>query len=109
LIYNQFGLVVGVAYTGILFAAAVAGGRHVGILRADGVLHGPPPDAREVLLVDDVVFSGTSISRAKTQLENQGYRVTAFACIVDRTSEMQTGANADQTNITLPLYSSYTV
>ncbi|MBX7143489.1 MAG: hypothetical protein K1X79_03485 [Oligoflexia bacterium] len=84
---QDFDMVVGLAYTGIFFAAAVAGGRLVGIFQTDGKLFGPAVKAHKVLLVDDVIYSGTRMKRAQQAVEAAGGRVVGFACIVDRSAK----------------------
>lgn len=84
--HDDFDLVVGMAYTGILFAGAVAGGKPVSILQHDNNIFGPSVNSKRVILVDDVVASGGRMLRAEKVLENNGAKVVGFACIVDRTS-----------------------
>ena len=81
---DEFDLVVGCAYHGILFASAIAGGKHAAILQADGKLCGPPVRGSRVVLVDDVVSTGKGLSKAQRRLEEEGANVVGFACIVDR-------------------------
>lgn len=83
---SQFDMVLGLAYTGIFFASAVAGGRLAGIYQTDGKLYGPSVKGRKVLLVDDVIHSGTHICKAQQAIEALGAKVVGFACIVDRLS-----------------------
>jgi orotate phosphoribosyltransferase len=81
---GSFDLVVGLAYTGIMFACAVAGGRQVGIIQANQAYFGPDIKGRRVVLVDDVIFTGKRLVAAQQLLEAQGAEVVGFACIVDR-------------------------
>lgn len=82
--HHLFDVAVGLAYAGIFFAAAVAGGRHVAILQTDGEILGPPLKGKRVVVVDDVVHSGRKIARAGERLQAAGAEVVGFACIVDR-------------------------
>ena len=82
---DNFNAVLGISYSGILFAAAIAGGRQVNILQKDGEIYGPSLKGKMVLIVDDVVASGAQMKDAATRAEKQGAKVIGFACIVDRT------------------------
>ncbi len=82
---DSFDIVVGIAYRGILFAAALAGGRPVAILEREGEISGPDLSGKKVLIADDVVFSGEHILSAQRKVEARGGVVVGFACIVDRT------------------------
>ncbi len=90
---DAFDIAVGIAYKGILFAAAIAAGRNVSILQADGQLSGPAVAGQKVVLVDDVVSSGDRIIAAERKLESFGAKVVAYCCIVDR-SDGKFGTNA---------------
>ncbi len=81
---SSFDMTVGIAYTGIFFAAAVAGGRNVAILGTDNVIYGPNLKGERVILVDDVVYSGERILKAAKLIEEAGGKLVGFACIVDR-------------------------
>ena len=96
---EEFDMVVGCAYHGILFASAIAGGKHAAILQADGKLCGPPVRGKRVLLVDDVVATGKGLKRAEERLREEGALVAGFVCIVDRSG----GAAA----LDKPLWSAY--
>ncbi|NDC38041.1 MAG: hypothetical protein EBZ48_08305 [Proteobacteria bacterium] len=95
---EAFDAVVGLAYTGIFFAAAVAGGRQVNIIQKDGQLYGPVLTGKKVVIVDDVVVTGEHLSAAAAKVAAAGGEVVGFACIVDRSS----GAVG---TATLPLWS----
>jgi orotate phosphoribosyltransferase len=82
----HFDAVVGIAYTGILFAAAVAGGRQVNILKTEGTIYGPDLSGKRVIVVDDVVATGASIRKAAENSEVARAQLVAYACIVDRSS-----------------------
>jgi orotate phosphoribosyltransferase len=75
---------VGLAYSGILFAAAVAGGRKVGILQNDGKLFGPDLKGQRVVLVDDVVYSGQHLQDGGRAIEAEGGKIVGYAAIIDR-------------------------
>lgn len=81
---HAFDLAVGVAYYGIFFAAAVAGGKQVGILQVDGRYCGPAVRGKKVVLVDDVVYSGNGLRRGALILEQLGAQVVGNVCVVDR-------------------------
>ncbi|WKZ56077.1 MAG: phosphoribosyltransferase family protein [Bdellovibrionota bacterium] len=83
---NAFDMVVGLAYTGILFSFAVARGRLVSILATDGSLIGTSVKDRRVLVVDDVVCSGTRLATASEQLRSMGANIVGYACIIDRSA-----------------------
>lgn len=83
---ETFDTVVGIAYSGIFFAAAVAGGRQVNILQKDGQLYGPDLKGRKVVVVDDVVVTGDHLAAAAKKVTGAGALVVGYACIVDRTA-----------------------
>lgn len=79
-----FDVAVGIAYNGISFANAVAGGRQVAILQADKKICGPSIKDKKIIIVDDVAHSGQRLVEAKKLVEAQGAIVIGYACIVDR-------------------------
>lgn len=81
---DYFDLALGIAYGGLFFAAAVAGGRGCTILQKDGLVRGPSLAGKKVIVVDDVVYSGNNLLNAKRVAEAQGATVVALACIIDR-------------------------
>ena len=81
---NHFDAVLGLAYSGILFAAAVAGGRQVNILQKDGEIYGPALTGKKVVVVDDVVASGAHLRNAEEKMRGAGATVVGYACVVDR-------------------------
>lgn len=81
---RAFDVAIGIAYSGIFFAAALAGGRQVAILQKDNQLCGPSIDGKSVLIVDDVVHSGRHLFNAERIAEAAGAKVMGYACIVDR-------------------------
>ena len=83
---QSFDAAVGLAYTGILFAAAVAGGKQVAILKANNEVYGAALKGKRVIIVDDVVYSGKRLLNAQKILEQLGAQVVGFACIVDRST-----------------------
>lgn len=98
---GSFDLAIGLAYSGVFFAAAVAGGRQVGIVQIDGGIYGPSPAGKKVLLVDDVVFSGSRLTQAARAVEENGGRVVGYACVVDRSEGQLKSA------LGRPLWSAY--
>lgn len=82
--HDAFDIAVGIAYSGILFAAAVAGGRQVGILQKDGKFFGPDLKGQRVVLVDDVVYSGKHMQEGAQKVEAEGGIVVGCASIIDR-------------------------
>lgn len=99
---DAFDFAVGIAYSGIFFAAAVAGGKNVGILQHDGALCGPRVDGRRVVVVDDVICTAQRVTRASSLIEEAGGHVIGYCCIVDRTSQ-------SQSSIGKPIWSAYQV
>ena len=82
----EFDIVVGLAYRGIFFASAIAGGKPAAILQADGGIYGPFLDGKRVIIVDDVIVNGSTVSKSKKQIEAMGAKVVALACIIDRSN-----------------------
>ena len=81
---DVFDVAVGLAYQGILFASAIAGGRGVAILQADGKLSGASVAGKKVVVVDDITCSGHRLKQAAEVLRTAGATVVGFAVIVDR-------------------------
>ena len=84
--HDSFDLVVGLAYTGILFAGAVAGGKPVCILQHDDRVYGPALKSKRVIVIDDVVASGGRMRRAGQKITAAGATIVGYACVVDRSS-----------------------
>ncbi len=82
--HDAFDIVVGIAYSGILYSAAVAGGRKVVILQKDGRFFGPDLRGQRVVIADDVVFSGRHMMEAAEKVRAEGGNVVGYACIIDR-------------------------
>ena len=97
---DTFDMAVGIAYTGILFSAAVAGGRQVTILTEGKTLAGPPVKSKQVVVVDDVVHTGSRMREAARIVEEAGGKVVGFAAIIDRSD----GAFGTST---LPLWTAF--
>lgn|GEM_PF-1053060 len=93
-----FDAVVCVAYSGILFGAAVAGGRQVNILKTDRQMYGPLLAGKKVLIVDDVISTGASVQVAENKAAALGATIVGYCCVVDRSSGL-IGAG------TMPIYS----
>ncbi len=102
--YDSFDLTVGLAYSGILYAAAVAGGRKVAILQKDGRLFGPDLKGKRVLIVDDVVHTGRHLIEAAKKAEAEGGIVVGFVCIIDRSSGTLKGPTSP---LPAPLWSAF--
>lgn len=97
----EFDIVVGLAYRGIFFAFALAGGKEAAILQADGGVFGPQLKGQRVIVVDDVIVGGSTMKNSRAQLEAMGAIVVGFACIVDRSN------GAASKELGLPLISSF--
>jgi orotate phosphoribosyltransferase len=82
--HDAFDVAVGLAYSGILFAASVAGGRKVAILQKDGRFFGPDLKGQRVVVVDDVVHTGNRVQEAAERVRSEGGDVVGFACLIDR-------------------------
>lgn len=81
---DAFDVAIGIAYQGILFAAALAGGREVSILQTDGKFSGSDLSGKKVIIVDDVVHSGKRMLDAEAKAVAAGANVVGYACVVDR-------------------------
>jgi len=103
----HFDMAVGLAYTGILFASAVAGGRKVGIIQEDGRMFGPDVKGLKIVIVDDVVHLGQRLLKATTCIESEGGTVVGYACIVDRSQNLNTAKAAQHSNLQHPLWSAF--
>jgi orotate phosphoribosyltransferase len=102
--HDAFDVAVGLAYSGILYAAAVAGGRKVAILQKDGQLFGPDLKGRRVVIVDDVVHTGKHLLSAAKKVEEEGGIVIGFVCIIDRSSGILKGPSSP---LIAPLWSAF--
>jgi orotate phosphoribosyltransferase len=102
--HDSFDLAVGLAYSGILFAAAVAGGRKVGIIQKNGELFGPDMRGRRVFIVDDVVHTGGRLKEAARKVEAVGGIVAGFVCIIDRSAGAFEGSGG---GLGAPLWSAF--
>ena len=102
--HDVFEVAVGLAYSGILYAAAVAGGRKVAILQKDGQLFGPDLKGRRVVIVDDVAHTGRHFLDAAKKVEQDGGIVAGFVCIIDRSSGMLKGSSSP---LPAPLWSAF--
>ena len=98
---NHYDAVSGLAYSGIFFAAAVAGGRQVNILQKDGEIYGPSLKGRKVVIADDVVASGAHLQNAEAKIRSAGATVFGLACGVDR-------SNGKVGTESMPIWSSHT-
>ena len=106
--HDTFDIVVGLAYSGILFAAAVAGGKRVAILQKDGQLFGPNLAGLRALVADDVVHTGGRMREAAAKVAAAGGEVVGFACIVDRSSgKFQAGMPSENNADLRPLWSAF--
>jgi orotate phosphoribosyltransferase len=102
--HDVFDAAVGLAYSGILFAAAVAGGRTVAIVQKDGKLFGPDLRGKKVVIVDDVVHTGGRLQEAARKVESEGATVVGFVCIIDRSAGRLQGP---QSILQAPLWSAF--
>ena len=96
---DAFDVAVGIAYNGIIFAAAVAGGRRVAILQPDGKITGPDITNKKVVIVDDVVCTGKNFKAAEDLIKRQAGEVIGYVSIIDR--------SAGHFTPTMPLWSAY--
>jgi len=104
--HDAFDMVLGIAYSGILFGAAVAGGRKVVILQKDGRIFGPDLRGQRVVVADDVVQMGARMRSAAMQVEEEGGIVVGFACIIDRSKGTFDGGS-DKNAEKRPLWSAF--
>ena len=98
--HDDFDVAVGLSYSGILYSAAIAGGRKVTILQKDGQFFGPDLNGLKVVVVDDVVHTGGRLKDAAKKVEAEGGTVVGYACIVDR-------SNGTLPELSLPLWSAF--
>jgi orotate phosphoribosyltransferase len=98
--HDDFDVAVGLSYSGILYSAAVAGGKKVTILQKDGQFFGPDLKGLKVVVVDDVVHSGGRLRDATQKVQAEGGTVVGYACIVDR-------SNGNLPGLPLPLWSAF--
>ena len=83
---DAFDIALGMAYDGIFFSAAVAGGRLGAILQTDQKIYGPAMKGRKVIVVGNVVLTGQHMYRAQELIEQQGGKCIGYACIIDRSN-----------------------
>jgi orotate phosphoribosyltransferase len=106
--HDAFDIVVGIAYSGILYAAAVAGGRKVAILQKDDRIFGPDLKGQRVVIADDVVCTGAHLREAARRVIEEGGIVVGYACIIDRSGGVfADGIAVDQTKPVSPLWSAF--
>jgi orotate phosphoribosyltransferase len=98
-----FDAVVGIAYSGILFAAAVAGGKQVLILKHDGTMWGTSPHGLRVLVVDDIIYTRRHAREAAARVTALGATVVGAVCIIDRAEDDSSVGE------TIPVYSAFQV
>ena len=104
--HDAYDVVLGVAYSGILFGAAVAGGRKVAILQKDGHIFGPDLKGQRVVVADDVVSTGAKLREAARLVAQEGGTVIGFACIIDR-SEGAFDSDPEKKGEKKPLWSAF--
>ena len=85
---STFDIAIGVAYSGILFAAAVAGGKQVAILDHELAIQGPSIEGKKVILVDDVVHTGRKIAAGIEAVAQSGGELVGVACIIYRQGDL---------------------
>lgn len=102
--HEFFDVAIGLAYSGILYAAAVAGGRQVAIIQKDGKLFGPDIKGRKVLIVDDVAHTGEHLLKAARIVEERGAEVVGFVCIIDRSEGALTSVSSA---LNAPMWSAF--
>ena len=83
---DAFDIALGIAFSGVFFAAAIAGGKHVAILQPDGQIFGPALKGKKVVVVDDVVCAGRKMAESADLVSRAGGKVVGYACIVDRSN-----------------------
>ena len=107
--HDAFDVAVGLAYSGILFAASVAGGRKVAILQKDGGFFGPDLNGQRVVVVDDVVHSGRRLRDAAEKVRSEGGDVVGFACLIDRSAGRFSNSDVSDIRMELggPLWSAF--
>lgn len=86
---SDFDMVVGLAYSGILFAAAVAGGKQVAILDHAHKLQGPDINGQRIIIADDVVHTTRRVNEAAGVISQYGGKVIGIACVIHRVSSVQ--------------------
>lgn len=106
--HDAFDIVVGVAYSGILYAAAVAGGRKVAILQKDDRIFGPDLKGQRVVIADDVVCTGAHLRNAARRVAEEGGIVVGYSCIIDRSGgAFAKGVLSEQSTEPAPLWSAF--
>lgn len=97
---EAFDCAVCVAYSGILFGAAVGGGRQINIFKTDRQMYGAPLTGKKVIVVDDVISTGAAVQVAENKAVALGATVVGYCCIVDRSSGLIGFGK-------MPIYSAY--
>lgn len=102
--HDAFDIAVGLAYSGILFSAAVSGGRQVAIVQKNGQLFGPDVRGKKVVIVDDVAHTGGHLLKGAEIVQAQGGDIVGYVCIVDRSSGVLT---SEGSILKAPLWSAF--
>lgn len=85
----DFDAIVGIEFGGALLAVLLSEwyqDKMLGFYRKDGTIILEWP-AQKIILVDDIVTTGTSIEEAKAALEEAGHRVIYSMCLIRREAQ----------------------
>lgn len=96
-----FDVAVGIAYSGILFAAGVSAGRRVAILTESGDIYGPDISGQKVALVQDIATRSGDLKAALEILKLRGAEVVGIALVIDLSRSEITRT------LSLPVWSAY--
>lgn len=83
---EDYQVVVPVSKYAILYAGAVAGSKPVSFFNDSNNIIGVDLLDKKVLLVSDVVHTGSEMLKVQNLVNENGGKVSAFLCIVDRSN-----------------------
>ena len=98
---HSFEVAIGIAPRGVFFGAAVAGGRQAGFISITGEYWGADIKGKKVILVDDVVCTGTAFKKAREAIKEFNVDLIGYAAIVNRSDNPELIIDG------IPVWSSY--
>lgn len=85
---DTFDAVCGIAFDGILFSTAIAGGRPIAFFAPDGELHGPSLVGKSVLIAGGALVDSVPLERAVAAIAAQGGKVVGIAAVLSSLKDL---------------------